>query len=191
MPCYTVSGTIYKTGSSAPDCNWNANGYRLPNEAEWEKAARGRQSGLNFPWGNEISHSSANYRVYSSNGTKNDYSYDVTPRPPATGTYYYHPTHMADGYPYTASVNSFTPNNYGLFNMSGNVWEWCWDLYNSYVAGLQTDPHGAVSGSNRVFRGGSWDSFAYHCRVALRDDGGFPDRTNYFIGFRLARSTVP
>ena len=61
-PCYTVSGAIYQDGPEhAGGCNWSANGYRLPSEAEWEKAARGGLSAQNFPWGNTIAHSQANY----------------------------------------------------------------------------------------------------------------------------------
>ena len=179
VPCYTVSGAVYRAGSSAAVvCNWSANGYRLPSEAEWEKAARGRLSGQNFPWGNRISQSLANYY-----GSPTIYTDDDGPAG-------YNSIGSIGGYPYTAPVNSFTANGYGLFNMSGNVWEWCWDWYGYYTAGSQTDPHGAVSGSSRVFRGGSWVNLANSCRVAYRYTYGDPGRNN-IIGFRVARSSVP
>jgi sulfatase modifying factor 1 len=178
-PCYTVGGLTYKTGSSTPACNWSANGYRLPSEAEWEKAARGGVAGKNFPWGTDtITHSQANY--YSSSS----YAYDVSP------TRGNHPSYTAGGTPYTAPVNSFTPNGYGLYNMSGNVWEWCWDWDGSYAAGSQTDPRGAASGSHRVLRGGSWYPDAHSCRVAGRSCFS-PSGSNNGGGCRIARSSVP
>ena len=179
VPCYTVSGTTYKTGqNSAVGCNFAASGYRLPSEAEWEKAARGKLTGQNFPLGNKIGHSKANYYSYT-------YSFEDDPKNQG-----YHPSYTAGGYPYTAPVNSFTPNGYGLYNMSGNVWEWCWDWYGGYTAGSQTDPQGAPSGSYRVRRGGSWVSYADYCRVALRADR-HPTYSFYNVGFRIARSSVP
>jgi formylglycine-generating enzyme required for sulfatase activity len=193
-PCYTVSGATYKTGDNAAVvCNWAVNGYRLPTEAEWENAARGGLSGKRFPWGDTISQSQANYRVYSFNGTKNYYSYDVTPRPPATGTSFYHPTYNDGGQPYTSPVGSFAANGYGLDDMAGNVWEWCWDWYDAsyYSTSPGTDPRGAASGTFRVCRGGCWYGNANYCRAASRSNSLAPTSTNDGFGFRLARSSVP
>jgi formylglycine-generating enzyme required for sulfatase activity len=174
-PCYTVSGATYKTGESAPVCNWSANGYRLPTEAEWEKAARGGVAGKNFPWGTEtITHSQANYISSSSR------AYDVSQ------TRGYHPTYAVGGEPYSSPVGSFAPNGYGLYDMAGNMWEWCWDWYASYAAGSQTDPRGAATGSNRVSRGGSWDNYANYTCCAYRNYA-WPGYALSRYGFRLAR----
>ncbi|MCX6876264.1 MAG: choice-of-anchor D domain-containing protein, partial [Verrucomicrobia bacterium] len=176
-PCYSVSGAVYRTGQSAPACNWAANGYRLPTEAEWEKAARGGASGKRFPWGDTINHTDANYHNYN-------YFYES---PQNQG---FHPTYNDGVMPYTSPTGSFAANGYGLYDLAGNVWEWCWDWYGGYAAGSQTDPRGATSGTFRVFRGGCWNYYANICRVAFRYND-YPAFSSNEMGFRLARSAAP
>ena len=180
-PAYYTDATqtvIYKTGQVNVDNNsvkWNS-GYRLPTEAEWEKAARGGASGQRFPWGNTISWNQANYYGYPlAHG--GSYAYDLAT---ATG---YDPTFATGNYPYTSPVGYFAPNGYGLYDMAGNVWQWCWDWYGSYGSASQTDPRGSSSGSSRVDRGGSYNNFASCCRTAFRS-GYWPDGDSQNVGFR-------
>jgi formylglycine-generating enzyme required for sulfatase activity len=86
----------------------------------------------------------------------------------------------------THSVGEKPANAYGLYDMHGNVWEWCWDRYGDYSSGAQTDPTGAVSGSDRVRRGGSWGYGGQYLRSACRDDNA-PGYRNVSFGFRLVR----
>lgn len=160
-PAYTISGL----GGNAT-WNQNANGYRLPTEAEWEYVCRaGTAQAFNNGTNCLSSNTEANYDG----------------RSPLTG--------CAAG-TYRAgrtNVGQFPANQWGLYDMHGNVWEWVWDRWGSYPTGSVADPTGPPWGSNRVARGGALGSFAVHCRSAQRNN--FPPSDTYdYIGFRLVKS---
>jgi formylglycine-generating enzyme required for sulfatase activity len=167
-PAYSISdntdpgqwGTVPTSSDitwNAVACDWTANGYRLPTEAEWEYAAKG---GNGSPY---------NY-IYAGSNTVDDVAWYET---------------NSDGK--THEVGTKAANGLGLYDMSGNVYEWCWDWYAStYPGEAQTNPTGASSGTGRVLRGGSWLNPARGARSALRSYAG-PQYRAINLGFRLVR----
>jgi formylglycine-generating enzyme required for sulfatase activity len=137
--------------------------YKLPTEAQWEYACR---AGTTTPFncGETISTDLANY----------------------DGHYTYGNGRQGTDRGRTTEVKSFPANAWGLYDMHGNVWEWCNDWYGSY-GGDETDPVGESSGTYRVFRGGSWKHVAQYCRSASRN-GSLPDLSYLDRGFRPVRS---
>ncbi len=189
VPAYYTSAAqtnVYRTGQLDLQndwVKWNA-GYRLPTEAEWEKAARGALSGKRFPWGDTIDHSRANYWVYRPNG-RQYYPYDLGASAGA------HPAFKKGSSPHTSPVGYFAPNGFGLYDMAGNIWQWCWDRYAWYPREWVSDPRGDAEYANsvwRIYRGGSWSIHARHCRSAHRGIGLPANRESY--GLRTALGSV-
>jgi len=143
-PAYTVNG-------SSVSWNREANGYRLPTEAEWEYACR---AGTVTPFYSGTTVADAGWYSGNSKGR-------------------------------TQPVGEKTPNAWGLYDMHGNVLEWCWDWLGSYTSAAQTDPIGVTSGTGRVYRGGSWHFESYQNRSAYRF-GNHPFLKTFFLGFRVA-----
>jgi len=161
--CYTMTNMGYDGDhvmSAQVSCNFDANGYRLPTEAEWEYACRAGTTTCFYTGDSDSDLGRAGWYSGNSGSQKRE-------------------------------VGEKDSNAWGLYDMHGNVWEWCWDWYDSSYYGTRpdpdSDPTGASSGSLRVLRGGSWGDSARYCRSASRDWGG-PGIRFSMLGFRVARS---
>jgi len=164
-PAYRISGSTnpsdWGTVPTSNNSTWNSvvivagsNGYRLPTEAQWEYAAKG------------------------GNGTPGNYTYSGSNTIGEVAWY------EGNSDLKTHEVGKKKPNGLGIYDMSGNVWEWCWDRYGAYPSGAQTNPQGAASGGYRVLRGGFWSSNASYVRSVVRLDR-YPHYG--YGGFRLVR----
>lgn len=169
-PVYTIDGQNVSWDKSA-------DGYRLPTEAEWEYACR---AGTTTPFYMENSPSDKDSNYYG------HYPYEIEDNYFSQGNLEVKPGEYRQT---TVSVDSFSENPYGLYNMHGNVSEWVWDYYGAYSTDAQTDPTGPETGTLRVYRGGGWNDFAKNMRSAYRATLE-QNKGSFNIGIRLVRNAA-
>ena len=185
--CYTCKGRgggVRCQSSSRWSSSYACPGYRLPTEAEWEYAARaGTRTALYSGSVTFVGENNAPaldlIAWYGGNsGVRYRGGHDCSEWPERQ-----RPANFCGPHP----VGQKLPNEWGLYDMLGNVWEWCDDGYGEYPSGYVTDPVGSSAGSIRVLRGGSWSYDASYTRIALRDLFG-PDSRDHHVGFRVVRA---
>ena len=166
---------VYELTENAVAWDRSADGYRLPTEAEWEYACR---AGTLTPFNTEHSLSAAEANFYG------HYPYEIEEN--------YFDNSVLEAKPgeyrsTTVAAGSFAPNDWGLYDMHGNVNEWCWDYYGAYGTAQTVDPCGPETGTRHVYRGGGWNDFAKNMRSAYRA-AGQADLCTFNLGIRLVRN---
>jgi len=158
--------TLVRWEDATAYCQWLSTvagrSFRLPSEAEWEKACRGGRPGERYPWGERFDQSKVNFLEEPAQRGKNG----------------------------TTPCRAYPPNGYGLFDIAGNVWEWVQDWYaaDAYTPEVRSNPPGPEQGRLRIIRGGGWSSADVRMLRCSHRHKVPPDTYSYAIGFRVASS---